>query len=70
MTTSDNTYDARTGILLVDQLSPAAEAKLKRLARLTGKPIKEIRADALKKGVDDAYLRQFFGPKPVSKLIH
>ena len=37
MTTSDNTYDARTGILLVDQLSPAAEAKLKRLARLTGK---------------------------------
>ena len=70
MTNRDSMNDARSGILLVDQLSPESEDRLKRLKRLTGKSIKDLRTDALKKGVDAAYLHQFFGQPPAKKLTH
>lgn len=60
----------RQEFIEVDQLSPEYKAKLKKIQRLTKKPMQEILNEAFARGVSDDYLRAFFQPMTAIAHLH
>ena len=54
----------------VDQLTPEFRDKLKKIQRLTKKPLQEILNEAFSRGVSDQYLRSFFQPMTAIAHLH